>query len=159
MDQKARVFSVFPACGKTYIYENQEEMGIKVLDSDSSNFSWIINENGEKVRNPDFPANYIKHIKENLNSCDYIFVSTHEEVRDALIQENIPLTIVFPNLCCHAEWVGRCYIREKRGEHGCSAEAMYKNFPAWVASCVYINNPGLFSYIVLRPGEYLSDYI
>ena len=59
-----KIFSVFPACGKTYLYEHQDEYGLKILDSDSSQFSWTLTRDG-MIRNPDFPKNYIEHIKEN----------------------------------------------------------------------------------------------
>lgn len=38
---KTKLLSVFPACGKTWVYEHQKELGISVLDSDSSEFSWM----------------------------------------------------------------------------------------------------------------------
>ena len=53
------IVSAFPCCGKTYYFENKKDL--VVLDSDSSNFSWIKDENGNntKERNPEFPNNYI----------------------------------------------------------------------------------------------------
>lgn len=35
------IFSVFPACGKTYLYNHQKDYDLKILDSDSSQFSWL----------------------------------------------------------------------------------------------------------------------
>lgn len=37
---KTIVACAFPASGKTYVYENQDKYGLKILDLDSSNFSW-----------------------------------------------------------------------------------------------------------------------
>lgn len=90
------IISAFPGCGKTWCYNNVKKY--KMLDSDSSYFSWLYNENKQKtdVRNPEFPGNYIKHIKENFGKCDIIFVSSHKEVRDALKAESIPYVLVFP---------------------------------------------------------------
>ena len=156
-----KVYSIFPACGKTWLYEHQEEYGLKILDSDSSNFSWIrlydsLGRPTTKLRNPDFPNNYIKHIKENIGKCDCIFVSCHASVREAMDKEGIDYTIVYPESNCMAEWVGRCFIREKRGEAGCGAEAMYNNFGQWITECTEtgINHKE----IVLGSREYLSDY-
>lgn len=153
MDTK--VYSIFPACGKTWLYEHQEDYDLKILDSDSSYFSWV-RVNGVKERNPDFPNNYIKHIKENIGKCDCIFVSCHASVREAMDKEGIEYTIVYPMQICKAEWVGRCFIRERRGEIGCGAEAMYNNFDEWFTSCFEtgINHKE----IVLQPTTYLSDY-
>lgn len=155
-----RIYSIFPACGKTWLYEHQEDYDLKILDSDSSNFSWIrlydpYGRPTTKLRNPDFPANYIKHIKENIGKYDCIFVSSHASVREALDKEGIDFTIVYPEQSCKAEWVGRCFIREKNGESGCNAEVMCDNFDQWQSECFMagVNHEE----IVLSFGEYLSD--
>ena len=171
---KTKIYSIFPACGKTWLYEHQEDYDLKILDSDSSQFSWIVEEvedpdcvligEGEikplihknKVRNPDFPNNYIKHIKENIGKYDYIFVSSHASVREALDEEGIDFTIVYPEFYCKAEWVGRCFIRDKKGESGCGAEAMYNNWEQWITECFQTGAD--HEEIVLKPREYLSDY-
>ena len=102
---KTKVFSVFPACGKTWLYEHQNDFNLKILDSDSSNFSWkdekyTLPDFGDgcqyghrKVRDPEFPKNYIAYIKEQLekDEYDFIFVSSHEEVRKALYEAGIYL--------------------------------------------------------------------
>lgn len=157
---KTKIYSIFPACGKTWLYEHQEDYGLKILDSDSSQFSWIYFDDGNngwrKERNPDFPNNYIKHIKENIGKYDCIFVSSHASVREALDKEGIDFTIVYPHLGCKAEWIGRCFIRDKNGESGCGAEVMYNNWKQWILECIEtgINHEE----IVLYPRKYLSDY-
>jgi hypothetical protein len=183
----AKIYSIFPACGKTWLFEHQEDFGLKILDSDSSQFSWEYRKRTEKelkaiqrdwdsephllpghmyinkikdeeikVRHPDFPNNYIKHIKDNLDKYDCIFVSSHESVREALEKEGIDFTIVYPKSCCKAEWVGRCFIREKNGESGCGAEVMYNNWHQWIMECFQTGCD--HDEIVLEPQEYLSDY-
>ena len=152
---KTKIFSVFPACGKTWLCEHQKQYDLKILDSDSSRFSWIVEEtedphyavidNGEmkpvvnktKTRNPDFPANYIKHIKENMGQYDYIFVSSHASVRE--------------------EWIGRCFIRDKRGESGCNPDVLYDNWYQWLRKCEVTGCN--HEEIVLCSGQHLSDYI
>ncbi len=159
MDTK--IYSIFPACGKTWLCEHQEDYDLKILDSDSSDFSWIKNYDQygrptTKLRNPDFPNNYIKHIKENIGKYDCIFVSSHASVREALDKEGIDFTIVYPMPYSKAEWVGRCFIREKKGESGCNADVMYDNFDNWVLECV---ETGIHhKEIVLPPTVYLSEY-
>ena len=155
-----KIYSIFPACGKTWLYEHQEDYDLKILDSDSSNFSWIEVRDAfgrkTKLRNPDFPANYIKHIKENIGKYDCIFVSSHKSVREALDAEGIDFTIVYPEQSCKAEWVGRCFIREKNGESGCGADVMCDNFDNWILECVATGID--HKEIVLGSREYLSDY-
>jgi hypothetical protein len=156
-----KIYSIFPACGKTWLYEHQEDYGLKILDSDSSDFSWMrlydpLGRPTTKLRNPDFPNNYIEHIKENIGKYDFIFVSSHASVREALDKEGIDFTIVYPMPMCKAEWIGRCFIREKNGEDGCGAEAMYNNFDVWQSDCFMAGSK--HEEIVLGPTEYLSEY-
>lgn len=164
-ENTTRIFSVFPACGKTWLYEHQEDYGLKILDSDSSQFSWLYTDKDEfgepldgyrRIRNPDFPYNYIKHIKENIGKYDCIFVSSHASVREALDKEGINFTIVYPQSSCQTEWIGRCFTRDKNGESGCGAEAMFNNWEQWIMECIEtgINHKE----IVLGFGEHLSDY-
>lgn len=102
------VVSAFPACGKSWMYGNSKKA---ILDSDSSNFSWVTNDAGEKVRNPEFPKNYIEHIKANIGKADIIFVSSHLQVRQALKDEGIKFVTVYPKRNLKEEWIGRCYCR------------------------------------------------
>ena len=105
------VISAFPACGKSWLFNHFK--GKKILDSDSSKFSWIEDKNGEKTRNPDFPANYIDHIRSNIGSADIILVSSHLEVRQALKNAGISYVTVYPDTAqgTKEEWIGRCFCR------------------------------------------------
>ena len=122
--KKTKIISAFPACGKTYAFKKLNEKGYKILDSDSSQFSWCydydptISDKIEKYRNPEFPSNYIQHIKENIGKADYIFVNSHKEVRDALIENGISFTLVYPDRSMKAEWIGRFFLRGS-GEKFC----------------------------------------
>ena len=49
------VISAFPACGKSYVYRNYNGKPYAMLDSDSSQYSWIY-ENG--VRTMDTKENF-----------------------------------------------------------------------------------------------------
>lgn len=123
--KKTIVISAFPASGKTYACDLLTKEGYKVLDIDSSKFSWLSSKESQVIaykncdintvkytlRNPEFPQNYINHIKKNIGKVDYIFVSSHKEVRDALIENNIPFSVAYPNKDFKAEWIGRCFLR------------------------------------------------
>ena len=102
------VISAFPACGKSYCFENYQDK-FSMLDSDSSEFSWVKDSEGNntKERNPKFPSNYIEHIKTNIGKVDIIFVSSHEVVRKALADNNIKTIIVYPNKNLKEEWIRR----------------------------------------------------
>jgi len=102
------VISAFPACGKSYCYNNHQDKYI-MLDSDSSEFSWVKDNEGNntKERNPEFPQNYMKHIKDNIGKVDIIFVSSHDVVRKALNDNGINTIIVYPNKKLKEEWIRR----------------------------------------------------
>jgi hypothetical protein len=89
-----KIISAFPGTGKSHFHKEHPDT---TLDSDSSEFSWIVKD-GEKIRNPDFPTNYIDHIKDNIGKYDFIFVSSHKEVRDALINDGLYFYLVYPSM-------------------------------------------------------------
>lgn len=153
--RNTKVIAAFPACGKSYCFERNEDYII--LDSDSSKFSWIYPDGLEtKYRNPDFPKNYIEHIKENIGKVDYIFVSTHEEVRNALSEAGIDFILVFPEWSLREEWVGRCFIRGS-GEKFC--KLITDQWEDWLGQMedeVVYNKRKHYR---LKAGEYLSDVL
>jgi hypothetical protein len=95
-----KVISGFPGVGKSVL---SLDPCYVTLDSDSSSFSWI--RPGE--RNPDFPNNYMQHIKYNLGKVDYILVSSHEDVRRMLREHNIEYTVVYPDVRLQEEYLKR----------------------------------------------------
>ena len=130
----AKIISAFPACGKSTFYKKWSQYspenvwqtsnsgkgiyqhyigGNKILDSDSSLFSWIYDENGNKTddRNPEFPNNYIQHIKDHMETEDIIFVSSHKVVRDALREAGIPYTLIYPEKKLKPIFIERCRER------------------------------------------------
>lgn len=186
---KTKLLSVFPACGKTWIYEHQKELGISVLDSDSSQFSWMyrkrtpeeieelkeyweqnfknfmtwekyanmIKDDEIRVRNPEFPDNYIEYIKEQLefDKYDYIFVSSHESVRKALNEEGIDFIIVFPKRKLKNEWINRCYLREN---NGFPLSVLVDNWDKWIDQ-MYLEIRSGHRYKILKSNQYLSDIL
>lgn len=99
MNESIIVFG-FPGVGKTYACAHQEELDATIQDSDSSHFHWlyrgenftdpVLDEDGKKVVHPAWPANYAEYIsltgREQKDPPDFIFVSTHKEVMEALLQ-------------------------------------------------------------------------
>lgn len=121
------IISAFPGMGKTYFYNNAN--GIIIADSDSSKYSWIYHDDGTKERNPEFPKNYIEHIKSLIGKVEYIFVSTHEEVRNALFDNNIPFIIVYPDRCLKSDFIERY---KNRGSDKDFVKLMDEKFEEWV---------------------------
>ena len=115
--KNTKIFSVFPVSGTTYATKKLTEEGYKVLELDSSEYSHkyynfsVDDYKVKRVKNPSFPQNYIKTIKDAIGEYDFIFISTHREVREELEKNNIRYSLVYPNYSMKNEWVGRCYLK------------------------------------------------
>lgn len=144
---RTKVISGFPAVGKSYLYNNNKDL--KVLDSDSSKFSW----ESEGVRHPDFPNNYIRHIKRNLGVVDVIFVSSHKVVREALENNGIDYTIVYPNISLKGEYISR-YIN--RGNDDSFIEFLNENWEEFITD---IENERFPVKVELQEGQYMKDVL
>jgi len=138
-----KVISGFPGIGKTYYKENSN---INVLDSDSSKFSWI--EKG--VRNPEFPKNYIDHIKDSMYKFDMVLVSTHKIVRDALVDNNIKFLLVYPDISLKEEYIERF---RKRGNEDSFIKLFEDNWDKFIGEMD--NQKGCES-VKLSSGKFLS---
>lgn len=147
--QRARVICAFPGLGKsTFTKKYNGKNGLVILDSDSSDFSWVWNLNHTRksnVRNLDFPNNYIQHIKDNLDSADIIFVSTHKEVVDALLKTDIEFEIVLPSPTRKEELLK---LYKDRGSNNEFINKMDENWNKW-----------LNEYISMTMGFQLRDII
>ena len=134
---RTAIISAFPGCGKSYFYNKYNgeiragRTPWKILDSDSSEFSWIKDENGcnTKERNPNFPNNYIQHIKDNIGKVDIIFVSSHKEVRKALKDNEINFFLFFPEKSLKEDFIQR-YI--KRGNNESFVNFIYDNWDNFI---------------------------
>lgn len=69
-----------------------------------------------RVRNPEFPQNYIQHIKENIGKVDIIFVSSHLNVRESMGNAGIEYITIYPENTMLDEWIGRMYRRGNNEE-------------------------------------------
>lgn len=145
--KKTKVISGFPGVGKSTLFKYKGD--ILVSDSDSSKFSWI--EPG--VRHPNFPANYIEHIKDNIGKLDFIFVSSHDVVREALNNEGIKYTIVYPSKDIKDEYIQR-YI--DRGNNENFVKLLQENYETFIEEIEKETKPKLVS---LSSGQYLSDVL
>ena len=156
-NRETKVVSAYPCCGKTYAYKNYQDR-YKILDSDSSEFSWIKDKNGNntKERNPDFPNNYIEHIKSNIGKVDIIFVSSHLSVRQAMENANIRFCTVYPKANMLNEWIGRMY---RRGSSEDFIKFQIKNWDKFMHKIIFDEYKG-FGLIRLGNEEYIDlDFI
>ena len=146
-EKQTTVISGFPGIGKSHLFKN--DSGLKVSDSDSSNFSW----ESEGVRHPDWPGNYMDHIKSLIGKMDVILVSSHDVVRDAMQEAGIEYCLVFPDKSIKDEYIDR-YVQ--RGNNEKFVELLGQNWEGWIDGLENDKAPNKHR---LKEGDYLSDVI
>lgn len=92
---KAIIISAFPGMGKTYARSFSQ---FNIKDLDSSNYKWIEDAKKGRLQNPDFPNNYIEAISkaQNEEDVDFVFVSSHSEIREYLSKAKIQYILISP---------------------------------------------------------------
>lgn len=138
---RTKIVSAFPGVGKSYYHNNHKEV---TLDCESSNFSWIKDENGNNTneRNPEFPQNYINYIKENIGKYEIIFVSSHKEVLEALFDNCLYFYLVYPDIYRKDEFLKRY---EERGNDNLFIKLLSDNWKKWIDEIEWLkwkNDPG-----------------
>lgn len=124
---RTRIISAFPGTGKTYFTKANPG---RALDSDSSKFSWCQGPDGPtKERNPEFPGNYIAHIKENIGKYEFIFVSSHKETRDALFDNCLFFYAIYPHKDCKQDYLQRYAMR---GDNPGFVNLVDENWDNWL---------------------------
>jgi hypothetical protein len=141
IDMKTKVYSAFPGVGKTTYFNTTDK---NVLDSDSSKFD-----------KKNFPANYIEHIERNIQDpkVDKILVSSHKDVRDALVKKGIPYVLVYPNREIKDEYIQRY---KDRGNNDTFVDLLDKNWDNWMDEMD--NQEGCYK-VKIGSGQYLTDVI
>lgn len=146
MNSKKQVFVIcgFPGVGKSYVVRHQNDLGLKILDSDSSTFD-----------KKEFPQNYIEHIESVLSKgeVDIILVSSHKVVREALKENNIDFFLVYPDILCKDEYIERY---QERGSPESFIDLLRKNWDNWITECKQETD---CSHVVLKRGQTLYDWI
>lgn len=138
-NNKQTIICGFAGIGKSYF---SRKSGCH--DSDSSLFSW-----SGKERHPDWPLNYIEHIKglEGLVLC-----SAHKEVRDCLFDNGLPFFLCYPLQSCKQEYLLRYY------ERGSDEKFINLFDQKWNTFIKDMQNENRAEkHIVLNSGEYLGD--
>ena len=135
------IISGFPGIGKSHFFKTCPD-SLVCCDSDSSTFP-----------KDDFPSNYIRHIKEKMADTDILLVSSHQEVRDALLENGIGFTLVYPEAGLRDEYLERY---RNRGSDDGFLKLLLKMWHQWIADIEQEDNP-LCKKVLLGPGKYLSD--
>lgn len=138
------IISGFPGVGKSYYCKNIEYAEGACCDSDSSKFD-----------KSEFPGNYIKHIKKQITVYNTVLVSTHLEVRKAMVDEGLRFVLVYPDRSLKEEYLERY---RKRGSPQVFLDLLDKNWDVWLDT-IHDQPRGNYEPYMLRSGEYLSDLV
>ena len=149
---RTKIISAFPGVGKSYYHKLHPDT---TLDSDSSNFSWVKDENGNntKERNPNFPQNYIEHIKSNTGKYEYIFVSSHKEVIEALLDNCLFFYLVYPDSRRKEEFIQRY---KDRGNNEFFIHLLHSKWDEWIAELDELKFSRACASLMMT-GDYLED--
>jgi len=119
--QNPMLVAAFPGTGKTYYGSYYMPQGF-ATDSDSSKFD-----------KANFPANYIEHIKKCIKEgYARIFISSHKDVRDALVANELEFTLVYPKESLKDEYLERY---KQRGSPQGFIDLIDKNWSNWLSEC------------------------
>lgn len=138
----------FPGIGKSHFFHKCKDFNITVHDSDSAYFD-----------KSEFPQNYIKHLKEltkEQSKSDkpfYILSSSHKEVREALIENNLEFKVVVPDISLKSEYLNRY---KERGSSKGFQKLINDNFETWITEII---NDKRLDILILSKDQYLSDVI
>lgn len=150
---KPIVICGFPGVGKSCTAVESQK-AVAILDLDSASFSWEDGENGPE-RNPHFPYNYADKIQElilNNTYYEFILVSSHKSVRDALKERGTPYIIVAPHMSERNEYMKRYISR------GSDAKFIYNLYNNWALFLDDIRRDGA-PVVWLNENEYLIDVL
>ena len=142
---KPMLVAGFPGTGKSYYCHNGDwshYMSSKfATDSDSSKFD-----------KTNFPQNYINHIKEKISEgYARIFISSHKEVREALVKNGLEFTLVYPKKELKEEYLKRY---KERGSTDSFINLISENWDLWLEE---LKNQQGCRHIELESGQFIAN--
>jgi hypothetical protein len=143
-----KIISAFPGTGKSYFASISE--GENVVDLDSGDYTLGYTADG-KIRNPDFPNNYLLAIKEHIGKADVLFVGCQPETIAALRKEGILFTIAYPERGLKDEYINRF---RKRANSELFINLLSNN---WDLFLDFLEGQKDCEHIVLGSKQYISN--
>jgi len=145
INSKQMLVVAFPGTGKSYYVNYGEGSGYMpqgfATDSDSSKFD-----------KSEFPENYIRHIKEKISDgYARIFISSHKEVRDALVENDLQFTLVYPQKELKQEYLKRYKERESSQSF---IDLIDNNWDSWIEE---LKTQKGCNHIELESGQFISN--
>ena len=151
-----KVISVFAGLGKTTVGEKYPNVCDLRSSAYRCDYSHIKEEDYEKMKcvenripNPDWPNNYVKALKEAMKQYDLVLVPSNLDIRNLLIENNIPFLFILPSLDSRELLLKRY---QKRGNSEDLIRNVMEYFDTWS------RNPEDYSYpiLILEKNQYLE---
>ena len=132
---KTIVFSTFPACGIDSLCDNHNGDPYIMLNLDYNRFKC----NG----NSKFPKNYIDCVERNIGKVDFIFVSSHNDVRKELKKKEIKYFSIYPSINLKDMWIHRMKLM---GYDKALINKIQRNFDQLIFKLQSENSPLVYKY-------------
>lgn len=180
----ATIISALPGAGKSTAIKQLNDEGFTVSDSDSRDYNFlmkdgnyidydgnVVTDKDKRIKHPDFPDNYITEILKRTRDHDYVFVLSHQEVREALDKKDIPYVFVTYERSMLSEVVSRIMTRNNgKGIDPIIAEVVKSEWGDWMDEADRLEcedtDDTVLSYIPGEPinvrlstGQFMADVI
>lgn len=158
-----KIFAVFGCLGKTMFANRYPDLA---LDIESSPYEYYYDGDlrdiekfkgkVERIRNPDFPQNYVEMIKKNIGEYPLIFIVQSKEVMRILDAEGIHYSVVYPDKSKIEQLLNDAKNRGNITRYVERLENILENDE----DLLQIQNTLKFDELIfLRENEYLSDFL
>lgn len=145
------IICAFIASGKTWFTTKPKPLGLseyKDLDLDSS---MIPKENGRRASN--FKELYLAMMKNLMSPNTILLISTHKEMRSALVKEGFNYALVYPRRELQEEWMERLESRRSPED---LIKLVREDWSSMLGECEEQDG---CTHVTLNNGQYLSDRI
>jgi hypothetical protein len=144
-NKETMLVAAFPGTGKSH-YCN--------VDVDYMPQGFAIDSDSSKFDKSQFPENYIQHIKQKIaEGYARVFISSHKEVRDALVLNNLPFVLIYPAKDLKQEYIDRY---KQRGSNEKFVELVSNNWDKWIDE---LKSQKGCHHIELKSGQFVANVV
>lgn len=167
--KKTLIVSAFSACGKTFLFNNQNELLFKNFEK-QIHYSFLDSDSSKFKKYAGWEKDYVDHVVSELGTADFIFVTQHSVVLDELKRRGLPFVMVVPNNIYGTErdkqltkqqWFGRIILRDNsfiNEDFDKWLNHLSEKYDNWInEETIDKYNPVAF--FTLNADQYLSDII
>lgn len=158
---KTRIVSVFPACGRRYLYKNQGNILVQKSPDERRSICSIVNCEGRY-------SDILLTIKKSISNVDLILFQQNDAILKELKSQGISVIMIVPDvstserekLITRTQWAGRIALSSlNSGDLERRISVFLDNFDAWTCTELLKKSYSPKLIIPLGIGEYLSDII